>query len=316
MGIEPTLSAWKAGVLPLNYARSGVGPAPGDGRRSGRARGPGSEDRNGARTSSRPGGRDGVWAGRGARGWWGEQDSNLRRRGHQIYSLTPLTARESPLVHGPGARAFAGSGAHSRAGVGAPPSAARRIGTQPCDPRDPCRISPAGSRNSGSRPCSRDSGGGRLPRRAGALEPIRPVSGPSARIASPRRPGPRRPAEAGSHDPWGSSGGSARPFSGSGAAGAHRSRSIQDVSHFHGADWSAAAPSPETPGRRAPIQRVQARSLPAPPAGASGGTRTHNRLITNQELCQLSHAGLGEPGRLGPRPVADGTPGPGEASAR
>ena len=28
---------------------------------------------------------------------WGEQDSNLRRRSHQIYSLTPLTARESPL---------------------------------------------------------------------------------------------------------------------------------------------------------------------------------------------------------------------------
>ena len=29
-------------------------------------------------------------------GWWGEQDSNLRRRCHQIYSLTPLAAREPP----------------------------------------------------------------------------------------------------------------------------------------------------------------------------------------------------------------------------
>ena len=26
------------------------------------------------------------------------QDSNLRRHSHQIYSLTPLTARETPLV--------------------------------------------------------------------------------------------------------------------------------------------------------------------------------------------------------------------------
>ena len=27
--------------------------------------------------------------------WWAEEGSNLRRLGHQIYSLTPLTARES-----------------------------------------------------------------------------------------------------------------------------------------------------------------------------------------------------------------------------
>ena len=27
---------------------------------------------------------------------WGVQDSNLRRHCHQIYSLTPLTARETP----------------------------------------------------------------------------------------------------------------------------------------------------------------------------------------------------------------------------
>ena len=29
---------------------------------------------------------------------WGVQDSNLRRHSHQIYSLTPLTARETPLL--------------------------------------------------------------------------------------------------------------------------------------------------------------------------------------------------------------------------
>ena len=27
MGIEPTLSAWEAEVLPLNYTRKGAGPA-------------------------------------------------------------------------------------------------------------------------------------------------------------------------------------------------------------------------------------------------------------------------------------------------
>ena len=30
---------------------------------------------------------------------WGVQDSNLRRHCHQIYSLTPLTARETPLAN-------------------------------------------------------------------------------------------------------------------------------------------------------------------------------------------------------------------------
>ncbi len=67
MGIEPTPSAWKAEVLPLNYTRIN----------------------------------------RGARAayylltyaflieiWWREEDSNLRRQSRQIYSLIPLTARE------------------------------------------------------------------------------------------------------------------------------------------------------------------------------------------------------------------------------
>ncbi len=57
MGIEPTSSAWKAEVLPLNYTR--------------------------LTTFSL------------ARYWWREEDSNLRRRSQQIYSLPPLTARES-----------------------------------------------------------------------------------------------------------------------------------------------------------------------------------------------------------------------------
>ena len=53
MGIEPTWPAWKAGALPLSYARN----------------------------------------------WWGEQDSNLRRRRQQIYSLSPLATRVSPRLY-------------------------------------------------------------------------------------------------------------------------------------------------------------------------------------------------------------------------
>ena len=56
MGIEPTLSAWKAEVLPLNYTRLSI-----------------------------------VYS----LNWWREEDSNLRRLSRQIYSLIPLTARES-----------------------------------------------------------------------------------------------------------------------------------------------------------------------------------------------------------------------------
>lgn len=52
MGIEPTQPAWKAGALPLSYTR----------------------------VKSR------------ARLIWVEQDSNLRRQCHQIYSLAPLAA--------------------------------------------------------------------------------------------------------------------------------------------------------------------------------------------------------------------------------
>ncbi len=31
--------------------------------------------------------------------WWGEMDSNHRRQCQQIYSLSPLAARESPRIH-------------------------------------------------------------------------------------------------------------------------------------------------------------------------------------------------------------------------
>ena len=60
MGIEPTSSAWKAEVLPLNYTRRP--------------------------TSDRPSHR--------ARYWWRGEDSNLRRLSRQIYSLIPLATRE------------------------------------------------------------------------------------------------------------------------------------------------------------------------------------------------------------------------------
>ena len=73
MGIEPTLSAWKAEVLPLNYTRITK------------------------LTDSAP---------LIALSWWRGEDSNLRRLSRQIYSLIPLTTRE-PLpqraAHCPGA---------------------------------------------------------------------------------------------------------------------------------------------------------------------------------------------------------------------
>src|SRR4051812_3295464 len=38
---------------------------------------------------------------------WGEQDSNLRRQSHGVYSATPLTARESPRRGGDHSRSRA-----------------------------------------------------------------------------------------------------------------------------------------------------------------------------------------------------------------
>ncbi len=62
MGIEPTSSAWKAEVLPLNYTRKILA------RGFTRFRHP------------------------LIKSWWRGQDSNLRRLSRQIYSLLPLTA--------------------------------------------------------------------------------------------------------------------------------------------------------------------------------------------------------------------------------
>ena len=59
MGIEPTQPAWKAGALPLSYARP-----------------------HRVRQQKK-------------RKWWAEEDLNLRRLSQQIYSLSPLTTRES-----------------------------------------------------------------------------------------------------------------------------------------------------------------------------------------------------------------------------
>ena len=79
MGIEPTSSAWKAEVLPLNYTRETVEPAQ-----------PAAAVH---RCSPAPG--------RGpCMDWWRGEDSNLRRLSQQIYSLPPLTARE-PLREQP-----------------------------------------------------------------------------------------------------------------------------------------------------------------------------------------------------------------------
>ncbi len=101
MGIEPTLPAWKAGTLPLSYTR--LGRSETIGRDMGRG---GSGPRRGCRVVGRP-----VPMGSGSSvsiglarpilhgpGRWVEQDSNLRRHSHQIYSLAPLTTWVSTRV--------------------------------------------------------------------------------------------------------------------------------------------------------------------------------------------------------------------------
>ena len=126
MGIEPTPSAWKAEVLPLNYTRrwrpsADVGRSARSGRRA-RAIDRGSIDQAdrprrhiGAgglagtptspatlptprgSTSSQPPAlqpRRDLDRARSQRRWWRGEDSNLRRLSRQIYSLIPLTARE------------------------------------------------------------------------------------------------------------------------------------------------------------------------------------------------------------------------------
>jgi hypothetical protein len=96
MGIEPTLPAWKAGTLPLSYTRILF-------------RSPCRTYRN-LQVPERQGGqilnadrlRDTRIASRSvpclSRATWVEQDSNLRRQCHQIYSLAPLAAWVSTRV--------------------------------------------------------------------------------------------------------------------------------------------------------------------------------------------------------------------------
>ena len=81
MGIEPTSSAWKAEVLPLNYTRKIILPS--------------------AVAYNL------CWR-RADQFWWRGEDSNLRRLCQQIYSLPPLTAREPLRICSSGAaRGFA-----------------------------------------------------------------------------------------------------------------------------------------------------------------------------------------------------------------
>ena len=79
MGIEPTLSAWKAEVLPLNYTRA-IAAYAGATRHSQPLHLPALTPSS----MSRP----------RVQAWWRGEDSNLRRQSRQIYSLIPLAARE------------------------------------------------------------------------------------------------------------------------------------------------------------------------------------------------------------------------------
>src|SRR5690625_143721 len=83
MGIEPTLSAWKAEVLPLNYTRAYLQPGlfhqhPWHCRAQAVLIEPEHFDCPDTTLID----------------WWRGEDSNLRRLSQQIYSLPPLTTRE------------------------------------------------------------------------------------------------------------------------------------------------------------------------------------------------------------------------------
>ena len=95
MGIEPTYSAWKADVLPLNYTRIGLGGCLDDSKYI-------LNDNEfnvkhffnfHIRHHHRIMGNSPLL--RSAITEWMEKDSNLRSRRQQIYSLPPLATRES-----------------------------------------------------------------------------------------------------------------------------------------------------------------------------------------------------------------------------
>ena len=96
MGIEPTPSAWKAEVLPLNYTRNGrdltayLNPSP-------LTRPIITDPLSGPYSlAGKPGhyGINGTIRVAVVTNWWRGEDSNLRRLSQQIYSLPPLTTRE------------------------------------------------------------------------------------------------------------------------------------------------------------------------------------------------------------------------------
>ena len=171
MGVEPTLSAWKAEVLPLNYARSPVRRSAShavscDGRRrtlchatAGVARG--FERSQRARGAGAIAFKGSPWIGpvSAPARWWGEADSNRRRVDHQIYSLAHLAALEPPRcarwpvqTQAPRARGGCARGTQNPPrGALAPVSSVRcrvsreQPGSQePRDPGEPCG-SPGGS---------------------------------------------------------------------------------------------------------------------------------------------------------------------------
>jgi hypothetical protein len=126
MGIEPTLPAWKAGTLPLSYTRGFAGVPTLFHENPSQPRAPLELVFPGvwsSRSKARAvfcffSPRVVVWFGRPVgsnRGLepdptqsdptWVEQDSNLRRHCHQIYSLAPLAAWVSTRLV-PGSRHF------------------------------------------------------------------------------------------------------------------------------------------------------------------------------------------------------------------
>jgi hypothetical protein len=94
MGIEPTPSAWKAEVLPLNYTREHREPQPAGQTGPGHHRPSHPEPGHRVVARPQPSGPDGTAQRTLESCWWRGEDSNLRRLSRQIYSLIPLTARE------------------------------------------------------------------------------------------------------------------------------------------------------------------------------------------------------------------------------
>ena len=150
-------------------------------------------------------------------------------------------------------------------------------------------------RDSDPDPCGRMGGAGFEPAKACANRftvcPLWPLGYPPGEH-------PSRPSGAGAIRP-------ADPAAGKPAGGGRgdRSQLVQT--------WIALSGSTLARGRREPLATW---GSSGGVLGASGGTRTHNRLITNQVLCQLSYAG--ERGRrAGSQRPARGTGGPVPPSA-